>query len=57
MCYSCKGDRLNNPICTCPDGYYEDDVSINCTVCYGNCATCDKDKCYTCLGNRVLETK
>ncbi|CAD8081223.1 unnamed protein product [Paramecium sonneborni] len=54
-CYNCKGDRLNNPVCYCPDGYYEDEVSINCTVCFGNCATCNKDICLTCKGNRILK--
>jgi hypothetical protein len=47
-CTSCKGNRLESPLpinkeyllCTCPDGFYEDNKSTNCPACDFKCTTC-----------------
>ncbi len=30
LCTTCKGDRLNMPICNCSSDYYDDGASTNC---------------------------
>ncbi|CAD8084764.1 unnamed protein product [Paramecium primaurelia] len=55
-CIICKGNRINNPICHCQDGYYEDYQSLNCSMCDSNCKTCNQEGCVTCNGNRLLSS-
>lgn len=36
-------------MCTCPDGYYDDNTNLECVKCANGCATCsDNTKCDTC---------
>ena len=55
-CLRCKGNRVSQPECRCPDGFYEDGVSSLCPRCQLKCATCSgsSDQCLTCTGDRVL---
>ncbi|CAD8190570.1 unnamed protein product [Paramecium octaurelia] len=53
-CLSCKGDRIKIPICSCPEGYYDDYLNDSCQVCNWLCQTCNLDGCLTCKANRIL---
>lgn len=33
FCINCKGNRVDKPNCTCPAGFYDDNVSVNCPAC------------------------
>lgn len=54
ICGSCKGDRIDSPNCTCPDGKYDNDNS-NCDSCAHGCKNCsgnDYVSCTACGDNR-----
>ncbi len=47
------GDRINPPFCDCPDGYYDDGISENCTKCDITCSKCNIEGCLECAENRI----
>ncbi|KAM3144003.1 hypothetical protein pb186bvf_003767 [Paramecium bursaria] len=55
QCTQCRGDRINSPKCICKDGFYDDEVNLNCAKCDYTCATCNIAGCITCAGNRILQ--
>jgi hypothetical protein len=41
--------------CGCPDGYYEDIVTLDCLVCPRRCKTCiNADECTECVYSDIL---
>lgn len=52
-CDICAGDN-RNPDCSCPDGYFDDEINQNCIRCSSPCGNCDQNGCLSCQGNRVL---
>ncbi|EAR86683.2 bowman-birk serine protease inhibitor family protein (macronuclear) [Tetrahymena thermophila SB210] len=55
-CLTCKGNRIRVPNCTCPEGTFDDGVSLNCIPCNPKCRTCSvtPDNCATCNSNREM---
>ncbi|CAD8114389.1 unnamed protein product [Paramecium sonneborni] len=56
-CLICKGDRINIPLCKCPDGFYDDFINESCQICDRLCKTCNIDGCLICNGNRILSSE
>jgi len=55
-CDTCYGIRENAPACTCPDGYYSDDLTGECHLCNDICETCDNaTTCKKCKPNTFRE--
>ncbi|KAL4499327.1 hypothetical protein ABPG72_006913 [Tetrahymena utriculariae] len=55
-CNSCQANRtLQNGICNCNQGYFEDISNKQCSQCHYSCLACNSNSCLQCQTNRNLQ--